>query len=182
MTIQKKKIKIKNLFFIITIFVVFSCKTSSIVTMKPIEKTNRNCPDDGVCSIEIIPNTSIQLIADETGALFPKFLNNDTVVLKYEYKRDEQPQLADDEYSELIYLEISKEDLEHEIQNLDLNKMKLVYARLCFCRGASGYYKITEGNISIKKQKNKEYHIELSFHTNEVPQIINHISENFVIE
>lgn len=161
---------------------VFSCKTTNIVTVKSNEKTTTKCPDDGVCSFEVIPNTSMQLTFDDTGALFPKFLDSDGIVLKYEYKRDEQPQLADDGYSELIYLEISKEDLEHGIQNLKLHKINLVFARLCFCRGASGYYKILEGNISITKQKNKEYHIELSFHSNEVPQIINQVSENFVIE
>lgn len=165
---------------------VFSCKTSVIDNQATNDeiKSNltSNCPNDGSCTFEIISNSSMQITSDETGALYPKFLKSESMVLKYEYKRNEQSNIADDGYSELIYLEIKKDDLELELKNFELKQVKLLFARLCFCRGETGYFEVTDGHLSIFKKNDIDYQIDLTFKTDKVPQLINHISETFVLK
>lgn len=170
----------------IMILMFGSCKTSSDIGLRSNNETKinatTNCPEDGSCAFETIPNSSMTIMTDGIGALYPQFHESNALILKFEYKKDELPNLEDDGYSELIYLEINKDQLELELKNSELDEVKLLYARLCYCKGLTGYYKITNGHLSITKKKNEEYHLELSFQTNEVPQIINHISETFVIK
>ena len=51
----------------------------------------------------------------------------------------------------------------------------MLFGRFCFCRGATGYYKVKEGNLKLKKI-NETYQLDFDFKINEVPQIISKIS------
>ncbi len=175
----------KNFIFF-AIFLLFACKTSTISNDN---SNNENklisstaCPNDGSCLFETIPNSSMKILTDDTGAMYPQFSTSDAIILKFEYKRDEQPNTVDGGYTELIYLEITKDHLEIELIDLDLNQVKLLFGRLCYCKGLTGYYKITDGRLLIITRENDTYQIDLSFKTTEVPQIINHISETFMIK
>lgn len=140
------------------------------------------CPKDGVCSMEVLKNKSLSIKSDEFGSLYPQINEGKFTVLKFEYSRNEIPNTEDSGYREIIYMQLDPESLETELQGKDLSKINLLFGRLCFCKGQTGYYKITDGHLSITKKENNEYHMDLSFQSNEVPQIINHISENFVIK
>ncbi|MCB0447302.1 MAG: hypothetical protein KDD03_07280 [Gelidibacter sp.] len=175
----------KKSFFLIALM-VFCCKTSEIpksnLSVEDKISLTTNCPDDGTCTFEVIPNSSMKILTDDTGALYPQFYKSEAVVLKFEYKKNEQVNTADGGYSELIYLEINEDDLELELENSKLEQVKLLFGRLCFCRGSSGYFKITDGSLSIKKIGNDTYRIDITFTTNKVPQIINSISETFSLK
>lgn len=177
---------IKIIILLVTSILFCSCKSSSKndVNSNSDNKLNltTNCPENGSCTFEIIPNSSMNILTDDTGALYPQFQESDAFILKFEYTRDEQPDIEDDGYSELIYLEINKDISKLELTNSELDHVKLLFARLCYCRGASGYYKIRDGHLTITKKENNEYHMDLSFQTNEVPQIIKRISETFIIK
>lgn len=175
----------KKSFFLIALL-VFSCKTSEIPkSNSSVEDTillTTNCPDDGTCTFDVIQNSSMKILTDDIGALYPQFYKSEAIVLKFEYKKEEQTNTADGGYTELIYLEIDKEDLELELENSKLEQVKLLFGRLCFCKGSSGYFKITDGNLSIKKKNEDSYRIDITFTTKEVPQIITAISETFSLK
>ena len=51
----------------------------------------------------------------------------------------------------------------------------LLFGRFCFCRGQTGYYKISHRDLSITKKSNVQT-VDLDFKIDEVPQIIKHIT------
>jgi len=55
--------------------------------------------------------------------------------------------------------------------------VKALFARLCFCRGQTGYYIINQGQLSIKKLSESQYHLKMRFKIDEVPQVISEIDE-----
>ncbi len=177
---------INNIFIFIATFLLFSCKTSTIYNESSGSDNKKilanACPADGSCFFEAIPNSTMTILKDDIGALYPQFFESDAIILKFEYKRDEQPHTHDGGYNELIYLEIRKDQLEIDLRNSELDKVKLLFGRLCYCKGSSGYYMITDGHLLIKERNKGKYHMELSFQTTEVPQIINRISETFTIK
>lgn len=140
------------------------------------------CPKDGVCNMEFIKNKTLSIEVDEFGSLYPRIDEGRFTILIFEYKRNEILDTADSGYREIIYMQLDPESLEMELNGKDLLKVNLLFGRLCYCKGSTGYYKITDGHLLITKREKGEYHIELSFKTSEVPQIINRISETFVIK
>ncbi len=141
------------------------------------ENFSQTCPVDGTCKLEVIKNSSLEIKTDEFGFLYPHIEEGLFIVLKFEYLRNEMPETADSAYRELIYLQLNPNHMEMEIQNKNLLSVNLLFARLCFCRGQTGYYRINIGTLSIKKIQDKTYLIDIEFETHEVPQEINHISE-----
>ena len=71
-----------------------------------------------------------------------------------------------------------REEIIFELDNFDpiklgsssLQKTKMLFGRFCFCRGQTGYYKVTEGTFEIANQI-----ATLQFKVSEVPQITNEI-------
>jgi len=166
----------------VAILVVYSCKTTNENSLKvnnPVTRTE--CPDDGKCSFSINHNKSFNLINDELGQLFPNFSDdNSKVLLSFEYERNEIPNTADNHYKEIVHFQLNKNHLELDLKDENLEKVKLTFARLCFCKGATGYYFINNGQLSIKKIDAKTYQLNLNFKTKEVPQIVEEISEKFI--
>lgn len=78
---------------------------------------------------------------------------------------------------------MNNDNLEVNLKDSELEKVNLLFGRLCFCRGQSGYYKITRGDLKVTKTNaNNEFLLTLNFKTDDVPQIITEISEKFVID
>ena len=85
--------------------------------------------------------------------------------------------LQDGHYREEIVFEINNNDSEIKFSGNDLQKTKMLFGRFCFCRGSTGNYKITDGNLKLKQTK-KEVIFTLDFKNNKVPQLLQVISEN----
>jgi len=139
------------------------------------------CPDDGLCNFEVYKNKRLDLNKDGIGKLYPKINDGNNIVCKFTYTRDKDERYQDNHYIEELYFELPTLGKDLYFENNDLSKTKLVFARLCFCRGQTGYYHINQGELSIKKLNNNLYQINLTFKTNEVPQIITSIEETFTI-
>ncbi len=167
----------------IAFFAVYSCKSTSENSLSQ-KKTisNSECPSDGTCSFKTSYDKSFTLIKDEFGNAYPKFIDDESILLTFTYKRNEIPNTADGGYEEIIYIQLDRNNLELNLKDKELKNVNLTFARLCFCRGATGYYSIDSGHLSIKKVDKKTYQVNLSFKAQEVPQIINEISETFVVD
>jgi len=170
----------RMLFVLLTFLLIQNCgvsQNSGMFKNKELKQGQTICPEDGICTIEILKNNSLSLNYDTTGQLYPEFNTSENIVLKFEYTRNDIPNTEDDGYREIIYLEINKNDLPISLKHNELQNVKMLFARLCFCRGQTGYYKVIDGNLSISVKDNNMYELKLNFIINEVPQIINMIHE-----
>jgi|SRR5690554_277712 len=96
--------------------------------------------------------------------LYPKTnYNPHTVLVQYEFNRDKSEDgYADDFYKEEIFIEIPLKAFKKQYKNEELEQVKLVYAKHCYCKGEAGYYKITDGTLNIKHSE-KETSVKLNF-------------------
>ncbi|RZV70907.1 MAG: hypothetical protein EX254_00165 [Flavobacteriaceae bacterium] len=141
-----------------------------------------SCPEDGKCIFEVLPNKSIQITKTSLNEIYPKLIDGNKVVLRFDYKRNEMPDVQDSSYNEIILVEIDPNAPEVELNGKRMSEAKLFFARFCFCRGQTGYYVIDQGNLKIEKLNGNHYSFELNFKTDEVPQIITSIDEEFTLE
>ena len=163
--------------------IITSCNSqqkASIEANKMIVETK--CPEDGLCTFEIRTKKSLYIEESSLGEMYPKISDGEKLVLKFDYKKKEIPDVQDSSYNEIIYLEIDPDNPEVNLKDSELEKVKLTFARFCYCKGQTGYYKIKEGNLSIKKTSKNNFNLALTFNINEVPQIINSINETFVLD
>lgn len=85
------------------------------------------------------------------------------VLVQYEFNRNRSEDLyADDFYKEEIFMEIPAEAFKKEYKNADLEQVKLVYGKHCYCKGEAGYYKITDGTLKVD-HSDKQTKVKLSF-------------------
>ena len=169
----------RYLYILFICFIISSCNAKQkVLTVNEIGKTTIYCPEDGICKFEVLNEKSLKILKDEFGNLYPEVFDGDKIILKFQYKRKETPNTMDSSYSELIYVELNLNNLIVELENSQLQEVKLLFARLCFCRGQTGYYKVKNGKLSISKENDK-YRFNLEFKVNEVPQVITSINELF---
>lgn len=155
-----------------------SCKSKTELTSSVRKEISKmECPEDGKCSFEIIENKTLQINTDNLGSIYPEVINGDECVLKFEYKKLGNSNYQDSDYREEIFIEIDKSN--PEIKTEDLKNKKLFFARWCYCKGQTGYYKINKGALSITKVDEISFRIQLNFKIEEVPQVINRIDYIF---
>jgi uncharacterized OsmC-like protein len=160
---------------------LLACKTKKdINTTNTVYEAPFKCPENGICSFEVLENKSLKIITDEMQGTYPKMVNGSNFVLKFEYKKTGNSKYEDSGYREEIFIEIDKNNLEFETE--DLQPHKLFFARWCFCKGQTGYYKIKKGELSITRIDNKKVELHLNFKIDEVPQIITEINHSFDIQ
>ena len=141
--------------------------------------TNSDCPSDGVCTFEVLKNKSFEIKRDGIGAWYPSLTEGKSNIIKFEYKRNEIANTQDGQYSELIYMELPGKLANTQLRNGDLSTVKLLFARLCFCRGQTGYYKVSDGLLEISENKDGIFNFKLNFKVDEVPQVITLIEASF---
>lgn len=168
-------------FLIICTLFLASCKT--IKTKNSVIKSNEtvftqseNCPENGTCLVELIPNKTIEFKKDEFGNLYPVISEGTKTVFKYTYTKNPISEIEDSDYTEIVYAEV---DLNNnvQLQNETLKSIKLHYGRLCFCKGESGYFPITRGVFNLSKIDENTLKIDVDFIVKKVPQIISEIHE-----
>jgi hypothetical protein len=154
-----------------------SCKTKTVSDNKSVEL--QKCPIEGSCSFEVFKDTELLVLEDEfKNSYYQLKAAKGRVVLKFEYSKKEDPHLADDSYSEMIFIEIDEDVNDLELNDELLSKAKVSFRRMCFCRGATGFYKIRKGRLRIYEHL-KGFQVSLNFEIDEVPQVITSFTEYF---
>ncbi|PHR72482.1 MAG: hypothetical protein COA67_04355 [Lutibacter sp.] len=156
-------------------------KQSLITEIQKFESTV-NCPEDGICTVELIPNSSIIVKSDEFGNRYTIIEKGEKTIFKYVYTRTVDKQYVDGQYVEEIYAKFDKELPDLTMQDRSLSGVKLLFNRMCFCRGSAGFYHITKGNLSFKKTGKNTFNFQLDFVMDEVPQVITSINETFTLD
>ena len=136
-----------------------------------------NCPENGTCTIELLPNKSLEFKQDEFGNSYPVISEGNKTIFKYIYTKNPIPNTQDSNYTELVFAELDSTILAKTLTNDALQDIKLHFGRLCFCKGETGYYPIKNGEFKITKSNKKAFKIDFNFKIDEVPQIISAINE-----
>lgn len=159
---------------VVSMFFLISCKSNYTVSQHINQKV-ATCPENGVCTVELIPNKSIVFKTDNIGIMYPVISDGDKTILKYTYKRNEIPNTQDSNYTEIVYAEFSEDISPIELSNEALQNVKLYFGRLCYCKGETGYFPIKNGDFKLTKNDKNSFNINLNFTISEVPQIISKI-------
>jgi len=170
----------RSLRILIITLTLLACNANKNVNQEDLMKPLKSkCPDDGICTFEVLKNKTLSIKKDGIGATYPEISAGNNTVLKFEYIRNEIANTQDSGYRELIYVEFDKKLKDLKLENKSLGEAKVTFGRLCFCRGQTGYYPVKQGTLSIMKNGKDEYDFKINFKIDEVPQIITSIEESF---
>jgi hypothetical protein len=160
-------------------FLCISCNcTKNKVNDVVIEKTHStSCPSDGKCSTILIENKSLDIKIDDTGAIFYELTNNSkTSVIKFEYNKTVDTTYQDNNYSEEVLFEIPNQFEKINLIDNELESVKMLFGKYCFCRGQAGIYKIKNGKLNLKRE-GKTTSFNLKFEIQNIDHTIKNISE-----
>ena len=162
----------KKIALIFVLFSLLSCKCKKATTQATATITSE-CPKDGTCTIQLSKNKSMVVKQDEFGSVFYTLEESTSKsVVQYTYKRTVKGDIQDANYREEVVFEIDNKSENLHVSDAALENNQLLFGRFCFCRGQTGYYKINQGNLTVNNGKV----VDLSFKTDQVPQIIKHIT------
>jgi hypothetical protein len=167
---------------IICLLILTACKTvqpekTAFKVQEPVFYQTENCPENGTCTIEFIPNKSIDFKTDEFGNLYPVIANGVNTVFKYTFTKNTVSDSEDSNYTEIIYAELKPDFSTINLIDNQLQTVKLHYGRLCFCKGESGYFAVNNGVFNISKNTDDTVKIDVNFFVKKIPQIISEIHE-----
>lgn len=162
------------------LFFILGCNSNKVIN-NSIETNGKilDCPEDGICSFEVLKNKTFNIKQDKFGNPYSELLDGNKTVLKFEYQRNTLPDVEDGNYSEIIYIEIENDTEALSLKDDELRKANIGFSRICFCRGQTGTYPITNGTIDILKTGKNTYNLQFEFKVSEVPQIISSINETY---
>lgn len=170
----------KTLFLLSLAVILNSCsaKKNTVTNEEPAVapiKPKSVCPPDGQCTIELLHNKSLVVKTDGIGAVYHQLEDSvETSVIVYQYNRDVPEGLQDGHYKEEIIFEIQNNGTDLTLSGSGLQQTKMLFGRFCFCRGQTGYYKVTNGDLNVHQEKGNTT-FRLNFTINEVPQVINSV-------
>lgn len=173
----------KKMLAIATMAILASCNTTKgVVSTNWLGKkvtTKSECPENGTCTAtrELGKGLGKDAYSDK---VYPKIVeSSDTILIHYEFDRKKSDgNYADDFHKEEVFLEIPAKAFKKEYNNEELQDVKLIFGRHCYCKGSAGYFKITEGNLKIDNSENKTK-VKLTFKA-PVPQLFQSI--DFIVE
>jgi hypothetical protein len=154
---------------------LFSCGSNKQIQTNS-ETQLVSCPENGICTFELLQNKRLEIKNDAFGKTYYS-LEDDTTknTIRYIYNLKNDKNIQDSSYREEVVFEFNASETELNLLDTKLQDSKMLFGRFCFCRGATGYYKVKEGNLKLKKN-NETYQLDFDFKINEVPQIISKIS------
>lgn len=187
-SLQTQKIVYLNMKFftplIICAFLLLSCKAQKTdIDSKTNELSSSvECPEDGNCSFELFPNSSINLVVREGTSSYTTIEEGNKTVFKFSFKRNVDQQVVDGHYIEEVFAEFDSDISELNLENKELRQVNLILNRICFCKGSYGSYIVTKGQLTLKKMKKNTYSLRIDFKVDEVPQVITSISETLILK
>ena len=121
---------------------------------------------DGDVSVDIFNNSTLNLKDDTIGAIYPVIASGNNLVVEFIYEEKAPEGTADGDYSETLHFEIPQNTTVLNLMDEELNNVKLLYGKQCFCRGEAGYYEVKKGKIKIVKTESDIY-FDISFNIDE---------------
>jgi len=161
---------------------ILLCLTFCKSPEKSIQKTTNSeivnlskCPENGVCTIELLENKSLTILQDGIGATYYQLKEDASKsVVHFKYERNKIENTSDSGHIEEIVFEINKNENNLSIENAELQDTKMLFGRHCFCKGSAGYYMVKTGKLKISTEKEKTLY-KLYFKVNNLPQLFSEV-------
>jgi len=172
--------RIRLLFYCLSIFAMLSCagsKGQGSDQAAQLPPPHINCPEGGDCSFEIMKNSVLNLTYGNTGDLYPEVIEGDKIVVKFHFEKKTAKDVMDSGYSEYVYLEFDPADKQIILKDKELQKVKMIFGRICYCKGAMGYFTVQQGDLFLFHREGN-LQLRTTFKVNKVPQIVKQIDEN----
>ncbi|RFN58742.1 hypothetical protein [Marixanthomonas ophiurae] len=174
----------KAFFLMLPLLMVNACNTTKTTQVSSsenetelMENNKEQCPENGVCTVEIQKNKQIILKKDEATAMFyPEINDGDNMLVIYTFSQKGPEGTVDGDYSETIHFEIPSNMNELDIKDASLQDVNLLYGKHCYCKGEAGFYKVEKGNLHVTKSNN-ELHFNLQFTVNKTSHKLSNISK-----
>jgi hypothetical protein len=170
--------------FFVSIFLILSltsCKTPKELRQSQnntkLSSAIKDCPQDGSCEIKVAENKELQVKSDDFGMNYPEILEGENYIIEYTYSKNSE--FEDGNYKEIVVFQLPKNEISLLLQDKNLQKVNLLFGRLCYCKGESGYEKVMRGTLNLKRSKNKVT-FRLEFNT-DLPQVIKTIEEVIIL-
>lgn len=162
----------KKFFLLPAVLLLFSCSSQKKTDFTTASVSSSNCPKDGECTVRLEKNQRLDIKRDEYGSLYYNMVPSDEKnVIVYEFSRGFDEQLQDSGYREHIIIETDIANPEMSLSNFTLEHANVLFGRFCYCKGATGNFKIKEGTLDIKRDGD-ELLVTMNFKVSEVPQEI----------
>ena len=176
----------KFFYLLFAVLVALNCSSSkNISTLEKLTGAQSflsvNCPKDGVCTIQILPDKALTLKTDAFGQYYGEQVESNQILITYSYKRNVPQNTADGHFVETYYFSIPKNTEAITLTDAELQSVNLVVERQCFCKGSAGFFKITNGNLALRIQKN-ELTLKADFSHEKLPLVITKIDEKINLE
>ena len=152
--------------YILLITCLFSCKSQSNLSTEikePIVQNAVTTLKGYESTISLIPNKTIEFKQDKFNSVYVVESDGPNFILKYELKKNQDPQLPDSRYSEILYAELPADFKEILLNNGELQTIKLHTAKFCFCENANSYEPITTGVFEILKGQKNTFELHIDF-------------------
>lgn len=158
----------------VSCLLLLSCAPKRDSINNPVVTLTIDCPKTSECSLLVTKNKSLIVKKDEWGNVY--YVLEDSPgknVIKYTYSKIVKGNLQDAGYREEVVFEYDASL--RSLSGTALQDIKMLFGRFCFCRGQTGYYPVTKGDLIITSGT-KEKTATLNFTVDEVPQIIKGIT------
>jgi len=165
---------------ILCLFGLISCKSQHQINLKltPEVSISAPLPTKAITNAVLIPNVELLLKADEFGNDYLELVPSDKLVFKLQYLREQLPNTADSQYEEVVYVELTPPLTEVHLSGNQLAQVKMTFGRFCYCKGTSGYFRVSQGNLSVVPQ-GKTLHITAAFQVDGIPQEMDALKVSF---
>ncbi len=168
----------KYLYIIFVLFLSLGCKTNKNTTEESGSYLKEiSCPDSGNCEFKVLRNSFLNIKTDEFGKLYPEVIPGNKVVIKFHYKKIVPEKTLDGSYSEFVYLEVNEYEPQLILKDKELQKVKMLFGRICRCSSHMGYFRVTKGSLHLFNG-NGMLNMSLTFDVEKVPQIISKVNES----
>jgi len=176
----------RNVYLCFLFLLIIGCKSGKINTLlEKLDEKNTavlsNCFDNAVCTIEIIPNSNLMIKEDAFKNTYIEMEDGVNTIIKYQFKKNELPNTADGQYSEFLYLEIDNYNKRLHLKNEELQQVKMIYGKLCYCKGSSGFFKVKNGTLELILSKNK-LSLVTNFNVENIQQMVSQLNENILLK
>lgn len=157
----------KTIFKIIVI-VVFAFSSCSVKNNLPVEEYKpTNCPNDGVCTIEVLKNKTMVVETNEDSTM--TFTLADDLkhsVFVFQFKRNLEQSEYDGGYKETLVYEIDNSNSSQVLADEKLQNVKMLSGMFCFCRGQAGLHKVNNGKLDLTINKSGTISFTLNYKLN----------------
>ena len=169
-----------RLFLLLSVMITSSCavpKAQKSDQRAEIPAPQISCPEGGNCSFEVFERSRLDLQRNREGKIDPQIKEGNQLVVKYHYEKKPGADALDSGYDEYLYLEIDPGQDQIILRDKELQQVKMTFGRICYCKGAMGYFPVLQGQLFVFNKKGN-LQIRSNFNVQKVPQITEHIDEN----